>query len=488
MQHLSAIDAAFLQLETAQTPTHLASLHLLKLPAHYKGNFPEAFTRHIARRLHLAPMLTRKLVTMPLDLASPVWVHDDDIDIDYHVRRISLPSPGTREQLMATVGRLHSIIMDRSRPLWEIVLIEGLQGGGYAMVLKVHHAGLDGQSGQRLVEALFDTTPEPRALAPAPLQSRAAPDSNSALFAASLGNAAKQTLRLLRNLPATIRMVSGMFPKTRRPADKHQGHKAQTRGFSLGPPRLAFNTTVSNQRLFAACSMPIADMKAVAHATGCTLNDLIMAVSASALRRYLLRHGSLPERPLVGAMPISVRAPGDTEMSNRVSGARCDLHTDIEDPLERLAAICASTADIKRNLEATRKGMPTDFPTLGVPWLLPLVVALQGKLRLADVMPPFANLIISNVATSPVPLYIAGAQVMTYWPMLILMHGLGLGLATHSYAGSMEWGVVGCRHAVPDVDDFTRDLLASFAELQAAVAASAARKAKRPARSQRTKA
>ena len=166
MQHLTAIDAAFLQMETAQTPMHLASVHMLGLPKGYKGDFPEEFKRHILSRLHLAPMLTRKLVTMPLDLANPVWVHDDAIDIDYHVRRLSLPSPGTHAQLMGVVGRLHSIIMDRSRPLWEIALIEGVQGSGYAMYLKLHHAGLDGMAGQRLVEALYDVTPTPRVVAP----------------------------------------------------------------------------------------------------------------------------------------------------------------------------------------------------------------------------------------------------------------------------------------------------------------------------------
>ena len=473
MQHLTAIDAGFLQMETSQTPMHLASVHMLQLPDGFQGDFPEVFKRHIQSRLHLATMLTRKLVSMPLDLANPVWVHDDAIDIDYHVRRLSLPSPGTREQLMAVVGRLHSIIMDRSRPLWEIALIEGVLGGGYAMYLKLHHAGLDGLAGQRLVEALFDVTPTPRVVAPPKGKSRVAATDTRSLFIASLGNAATQTMRLVRNLPGTTRMVLGMV-QGMRAATGEQNPPSKKRWFSFGPPRVSFNTTVTNQRLFAGCSMPIADMKLITKACGCTLNDVVMAVSAGALRRYLLRKGDLPDRSLLAMMPVSIRAPGDMEMSNRVSAARCDLHTDIEDPIARLQAVCGSTADIERNLENTRKGMPTDFPSIGVPWLLPTIVALIGKLHLADRLPPIANVVVSNVALSPVPLYIAGAQVMSYWPMLILMHGMGLGLATHSYAGSMEWGVIGCRQSTPDVDDLADDLMASFAELRDAAVASTA--------------
>ena len=480
MQHLTAIDAAFLQMETAQTPMHLASVHMLGLPKGYKGDFPEEFKRHILSRLHLAPMLTRKLVTMPLDLANPVWVHDDAIDIDYHVRRLSLPSPGTHAQLMGVVGRLHSIIMDRSRPLWEIALIEGVQGSGYAMYLKLHHAGLDGMAGQRLVEALYDVTPTPRVVAPPKGTSQKTSASNRSLFLASLGNAATQTLRLVRNLPGTTRMVLGMLQGMR--AASGEGNPApKKRRWALGPPRVGFNTTITNQRLFAGCSMPLADMKRITKAHGCTLNDVVLAVAAGALRRYLLRRGDLPDRSLLAMMPISIRAPDDIEMSNRVSAARCDLHTDIEDPIKRLQAICRSTADIKRNLENTRKGMPTDFPSIGVPWLLPPLVALVGKLHLADRLPPIANVVVSNLPLSPVPLYVAGARLMSYWPMLILMHGMGLGLATHSYAGSMEWGVIGCRQSTPDVDDVADDLMAVFAELLATVDAE---EAARPALAQ----
>lgn len=473
MEHLTAIDAAFLQLETAETPMHLASVHMLKLPPGYQGNFPDEFRRHIQSRLHLAPMLTRKLVSMPLDLANPVWVHDDDVDIGYHVRSLSLASPGTHAQLMAMVGRLHSTIMDRTRPLWEISLIEGVQDADYAMYLKLHHAGLDGLAGQRLVQALYDVTPVPRTVDPPMGRVRERSTSTGALFVASLANAATQAARVFQSLPDTIKMVVGMV-QGMRTATGEQNPKPERRRFSIGPPRVHFNTTVTNQRLFAGCSTSIDEMKVITQARGCTLNDVVMAVSAGALRRYLLRHNDLPEEPLSAFMPVSVRQAGDVDMSNRVTAARCDLHTDIADPIERLTAICGSTADIKSNLENTRKGMPTDFPSIGVPWLLPLVIALVGKLHLADRLPPIANVVVSNVPLSPKPLYVAGAQLTSYWPVLILMHGMGLGIATHSYAGSMEWGVVGCRQSLPDVADLADDVLASFAELLEAVKAQAA--------------
>lgn len=469
------MDAAFLQMETAETPMHLGSVHMLELPPDYEGDFPEELMRHVESRLHLAPMLTRKLVTMPFDLANPVWVHDDDVEVDYHVRRVRLPAPGSQEQLFAVVGRLHSIVMDRTRPLWEMVLIEGVNGDGYALYLKVHHAGLDGMSGQVMVQALYDVTAVPRKVGPPPRRRAAAATGGAELFAASLAHAAQQSIRLMTNMPESLRMMGTLAEQARDLARPEGGVKGLGKGLGdMGPPRLSFNTTISNQRLYAAYSAPLADMKAVAKACGVTLNDMVLAMASGALRRYLQRHGELPSRSLVGLMPMSLREADDKEMTNRVTMAACDLHTQIEDPLERLKAISASTAVIKRNLADTRKGIPSDVPSIGMPWLVSGMSSLAGKLRLADLMPPMGNVVISNVPTSPVSLYLAGARLATYWPILILTHGQGLGLAVQSYAGAMEWGVLGCRRAMADTADLVDDLAASLDELkEAALSATA---------------
>lgn len=474
MHNLSALDAAFLQMETAETPMHLASVHLLQLPEGYQGDFPREFMEHVAGRVHLAPMLNRKLAPMPFDLANPVWVHDDDVEISYHVRRLSLPAPGSMEQLLALCGRLHSIVMDRTRPLWELVLIEGLHGSDYALFIKVHHAGIDGMSGRVMVEALFDTTPEPRKVPPPPLRPRAAPAGSAELFAASARHAVAQsihTVRTFANLPQLykagtqlVETLRGLIASDHKPED---GGARRPR--AIGAPRLPFNTSVTNQRLFGVASIPMSDLRAVAKAGAATINDMVLAVASGALRRYLKRRGELPERSLTALMPMSLREPDDVDMTNRVTVAPCDLHTDIADPLERLRAISSSTSVIKERLAQNRALLITDIPSFGVPWLVSGIVSLAGKLKLADLVPVMGNIVISNVPTSPVPLYIARARVLSYWPMLILTHGQGLAMSVHSYAGSMEWGVVGCRRAVPDAPDIAGDLLASFEELKQSV-------------------
>lgn len=494
MQNLSALDAAFLQLETAETPMHLSSVHLLQLPEGYQGDFPREFMRHVASRVHLAPMLNRKLAQMPFDLANPVWIHDDDLDIGYHVRRHNLPAPGSMEQLLALCGRLHSNVMDRTRPLWELVLIEGLNDGDYAMFIKVHHSGIDGLSGRVMVEALFDATPEPRKVPPPPLRPRAAPAGSAELVAAGLRHAAVQSMQTVRTFgnlsqlyKAGTQLVEALRGFVSSEGKTEDGGAGKSRGF--GAPRLPFNTSVSNQRLVGVASIPMSDCKAVAKAGGATINDLVLAVASGALRRYLKRRGELPERSLVALMPMSLREADDTDMTNRVTMAPCNLHTDIAEPRERLRAISSSTRVIKERLAQNRALLITDIPSFGVPWLVSAMVSLAGKLKLADLAPVIGNIVISNVPTSPVPLYIAGARVLSYWPMLILTHGQGLAMSVHTYAGSMEWGVVGCRRAVPDAPAIAGDLLASFEALkQSVLSAPAEAAAAAPARTRKPRA
>ena len=176
MNHLSGMDASFLHLETPETPMHVGGMHTLELPAGYKGDFYEDFKQHIANRLHISDVFTRKLALMPFELSNPVWVEDDEVDIDYHIRRVTLPKPGTHKQLEQYVARLHSSLLDRSRPLWEFFVIDGLEKGRVALYTKVHHAGIDGQAGVALATAIMDVTPEPRAVRP-PRQQRRTPRS-----------------------------------------------------------------------------------------------------------------------------------------------------------------------------------------------------------------------------------------------------------------------------------------------------------------------
>ena len=213
MKSLSAIDGAFLFLETPQTPMHVASLHLFDLPARYRRDFHDAIKRLMARRLHQAPIFRRRLAPMPLQFAGPVWIHDDDVDLDYHVQHLTLPPPGTLAQLEECAGRLHSELMDRSRPLWRLYVIDGLQSGQVGYYFKVHHAALDGQAGVLLAGALFDLTPRPRAVRRPRRDGadRAEHPGTAALAAAALRHDAGQYVKLLRHLPDVVRTLAGMF-------------------------------------------------------------------------------------------------------------------------------------------------------------------------------------------------------------------------------------------------------------------------------------
>ena len=258
MEHLSSLDASFVHLETPETPMHVASLLLLELPDGYKGNFYEEVKKLIANRLHLARVMHRKLAPMPFELGDPVWIEDDDIDIDYHVRHVLLPQPGTMEQLDTLVARLHSSALDRSRPLWEIYVIEGLQNGQIGYYNKIHHSGIDGKAGTELANVLYDTTPEPRVFEPpARRQTGSYQLGITEMFEAGLRNAATQYAKLAQMWPKAAEVMNDLAGAATRLADRSQGGAQNVRP----TPRTLFNVGITNQRSFAGMQIPLADMK-----------------------------------------------------------------------------------------------------------------------------------------------------------------------------------------------------------------------------------
>jgi diacylglycerol O-acyltransferase len=461
MKPLSGLDGAFLHLETPATPMHVASLHLFDLPPRYKGDFYAAIKRQMRQRLHLAPVFTRRLANMPLQFANPAWVTDDRVDLDWHVQRVALPRPGTQAQLEDAAARLHSELLDRTRPLWRLYVFDGLQSGQAAYYIKVHHAVLDGQAGVLLAQALFDITPRPRAVPAAGKRAPAEHPGRAELAAAALKHDAGQFIKLARHLPDVVRTLAGMF----RPAPgAAKGRLGQN--FSFGP-KTPINVAIRGERSFAALSLPLDALKAIAAAHDAKLNDVVLALASGALRRYLARHGGIPKKPLIAAMPISLRAPGDTEYTTQATMSLVNLNTHIADPVKRLRAISAAAGAVKDLAKRARGVLPTDFPSIAVPWLLHGLASLYGRSRLADAIPPIANVIISNVPGPQVPLYAAGAQMATYWPLSIPEHGVGLNITVMSYAGAMGFGLTAARNAVPDARELAKALQAAFDELVA---------------------
>jgi diacylglycerol O-acyltransferase len=470
MIHLSGMDASFLHLETPEMPMHVGSLQIADLPEGYAGDYYEDVKRWMATRMHLASVFQRKLALMPFDLANPVWVDDEDVDLDYHVRHVILPRPGTLEQLEKYVARLHSSLLDRSRPLWEIYVIEGLNTGQVAIYNKMHHAAIDGQAGVAIAKALLSGSATPPPTKPP----RQRPRTNryqlgvAELAGAAVSNAITQYVKLFKSLPAMGRALRAVVYPVSDVDGKR--HLSLPEGFQLGP-KTPLNVAITNQRAFAARSISLGEVKAMAKRSGASLNDIVMAICAGALKRYLADYDCMPTKPLIAGVPVSLREAGNTDPNNQVSMMMVSLATHLADPIERLMAINAS-ANVGKKLQLSVKGaMPTDFPSLGVPWIMTGLVSLYGRSRLANQLPPVANVAISNVPGPQFPLYFAGAKLAGFFPVSIPGHGIALNITVQSYNGSLEVGLTACRRAVPDVADLADYIVEEHHKLRALIEA-----------------
>jgi diacylglycerol O-acyltransferase len=460
MKHLSGLDATFLHLETPEMPMHVGSLNVLDLPKGYQGDFYEDAKQFMASRIHLADVFTRKLALMPFDMTNPVWVADDDIDLDYHVRHITLPRPGTNRQLQQYVARLHSTLLDRSRPMWEFFIIDGLKSGQVALYTKVHHAGIDGQAGVALGKAIFDLEPTGRVVKPPRARARSSGYQlgMAELATAALRNTAQQYVKLFKMAPAIARALGGLAKPDEKAAEKDAA--TAPKKFNLFAPRTSLNVSITNQRTFAGRTISLAETKHIAKHFGVSLNDVVMATVAGALRHYLADNNELPAKPLVAGVPVSLREAGDDTANNQASMILVSLATDITDPVQRLKAINASSNSSKSTMNRFKAVILDDFPTFAAPWLVSGIASMVGRSGLVNLLPPAANVAISNVAGAPFPMYFAGALVTSYYPVSIASHGTALNVTVQSYNGRMDYGLIACRRAVPDITEIGDYMLA----------------------------
>ncbi|MDP2132435.1 MAG: wax ester/triacylglycerol synthase family O-acyltransferase, partial [Sulfuritalea sp.] len=465
LEILSGIDGAFLNLETAATPMHVGSLHLFEAPPGFRGSFYLTVRRMMASRM--VPVLRRRLAALPLQLANPVWLQGE-VDLDYHIRRVRVPAPGSWAQLEAVVAGLHAELLDRARPLWMLYVFDGLDGGARAYYFKIHHAMLDGQAGVALASALFDVAPQAASLRRRPRVVAAEPPGILALAAATLRHDAAQYASLVRQLPGAVRtlaaIVGNSVASSVANAAGNAAGKAGARSSSGGAapslaelrrslsfgPRTPLNVAITAERGFATAAVPRAELKAIAVANAATVNDVVLALCSGALRRYLRRHGSIPRKPLIASMPISLREQGNTEMRTQATLSLVNLATNIADPRRRLQAIRDSAGATKAVARQAKSLIPTDFPLLGVPWIIGALASLYGRRRVVDTLPVIANVLISNVPGPPVPLYVGGFRMSGYWPLSIVEHGVGLNITLMDYAGTLFLGFVVARTAVPD--------------------------------------
>lgn len=460
-QQLSGIDASFLYLETPETPMHVAGLTYFQLPEGFEGSFYQHFRRFFEGRLHTIPIFAKRLAPSLYDLDHPGWVDADDLDLDYHLRETTLPAPGTEAQLEEVIGRLHANTLDRSRPLWQFYVISGLENGQGVLYSKVHHAAIDGGAGMAINKALYDVTPTPREVAPPPPRPAAAKPAPSSPTAVDplkgisdiMGNMMRQQVRMWQAAPDIVNAMTNAFlakpGETPKALTTLQSLVSQLP--TLNAPRTPFNATITRERSYAARTISLSDAKAIGKASGAKLNDVVMAICAGALRRYLQEKSQLPDKPLIAGVPISLREPGDTRQNNQVSGMLCQIATDIADPAERLRAIVKSSSESKQIAGTFRDAVPQDFAFVGAPILLQLVMLVYGRSGLADRLPMPMNVTISNVPGPPMPLYCAGARVTALHPVSIPAHGAALNITVQSYMDALNFGLTADRRAVPDV-------------------------------------
>ncbi|HEV7886082.1 MAG TPA: wax ester/triacylglycerol synthase family O-acyltransferase [Acidimicrobiales bacterium] len=464
MQRLTGLDATFLYLETPNIHMHVASTCVFD-PSTVPGGYSfERMRALVEERLPLLPPFRRRLVEVPFQIHHPLWIEDPDFDLDYHVRRAALPAPGGDQELAEFAAEVHGRPLDRRRPLWEMYVVEGLENGMIATVTKTHHAAIDGVSGAELTVNLLDLQAEP---APVPEEKRKEwkadrepTDVELVLYAAR--SLARQPLLALKSARRTLEMAWGLRQRNRRP-----GVNPPPAPFSA--PRTSLNTSITPHRRFAYTSVALDEVKQVKNALGGTVNDVVLALCAGALKQYLADEGEAPDKPLVGMVPVSVRTEDQKgAMGNRVSSMLVSLATDIDDPVERLHAISAGTVHAKDQEKAIGAEFLTDWTEFAAPAVAARAARLYSSMRLADRHNPFFNVTISNVPGPGFPLYSAGARMVAMYPMGPIADGGGLNITVMSYMGQMFFGLVACRETVPKVWNIAHYLNDALEELKKA--------------------
>lgn len=478
VRQLSGLDATFLHIETPQMPMHVGAVHLLELPAGFKGRFVKELRKHMAARLPAAPALRRRLWWMPLNLANPAWV-DAEPDMERHVVEIKLDKEAARGRdalslMEEQVGRLHPVLLDRNLPLWKFHVVEGLpptvnglkQVGIYS---QLHHAAVDGQAAVALANVLLDVTPQPRELEIRPSKRTKTFKLNmTEALRGALAREAQQVARIVRELPNTVNTLAGAAKLIvgRSSLGAKEGAQASPSNITLAPATV-LNASVTDGRAFAALSLPLSELKWLARAHGATLNDIVLMLCSTALRRHLGKRHLLPRKSLVAAVPITLREAGDTRSDNQASMSLISLGTHLSDTGKRLQHIIAASQAMKAVMGSVKSILPTDFPSLGVPWLMEAAANLYGKAKVAERIPQVANVVISNVPGPQVPLYMAGARMLTNYPTSIVVHGIALNITVQSFDRSMDFGLMADAKALPDVKELAAALAVALDDVRA---------------------
>ena len=434
MQQLAAMDASFLYFETASMPQHV--LGVMVLDAKGSAFTPEGFRKVLEDRLHLLPAFTRTLAEVPLHLDHPYWVHEHDVVIDEHLFFATCPAPGDLRALGDLVGEIGSQVLDRSRPLWEIHVVDGLEGGQVALVAKLHHATLYGAAGADMMANLLDLEPTVGTVDAAPEEPvEPHPSTMSLLVKAGVHGVRR---------PAVA--VQGVLGGLKRITSLPGAALTATRT----PPRSLINGQLTPARQAAFTTLDLEQLKTAKNAYGVKLNDVVLAAVADALRGYLLARGELPKKPLVATVPMNLGA-GQAAGTNTIANLLVPLPVLTDDPVDRLHQIALASKDQKDASETLGPEALSTMIGLVPPLLLKGGASVFDRLRLQKMLPPLLSLVVSNMQGPPIPLYCAGAQVTAVYPMGPLIPSSGINITVLSNMGKLDVGVLCCPDLVPDV-------------------------------------
>ena len=461
MQRLSGLDASFLYLETSDQPMHVCSIMELDTSTMPGGYTFDRLRDALSLRIKAMPEFREKLANSPLNLDHPVWVDDNDFEIDRHLHRIGLPPPGGRAELSEICGHIASLPLDRRRPLWEMWVIEGVAGtdchrdGRLAVMTKVHHAGVDGVTGANLMSKVCTT--EADAPAPDPVDGVGG-GSGWQIAAGGLVRFATRPLHLANVMPDTMSSVVGTLLRAR---------EGLTMARPFAAPRTVFNARISGRRNIAYAELDLEDIKTVKNHFGVKVNDVVMALVSGVLRQYLAERNALPDSSLVATVPVSVHGKSDRPGRNQVSGMFSTLETQIADPVERLEAIAAANSVAKQHSSAIGATLLQDWTQFAAPAVFGIAMRVYARTRFTESL-PVHNLVVSNVPGPQVPLYMLGCEVKAMYPLGPIFHGSGLNITVMSLNGNLDVGLIACPELLPDLWAMADDFAVGMEELLAA--------------------
>jgi diacylglycerol O-acyltransferase / wax synthase len=466
MQQLTGIDASFLYLESSKSPMHIGGVYLFAPPAKGEMTFKD-LRNYIESRLHTAKPFRQRIVESPLNLGHPYWIEDPHFNLDQHLFHTALPKPGGRKELRAAAAQAFSRTLDRSRPLWDLTFVEGLDGftdlpkGSFALISKIHHAAIDGASGAEMMGSLFSLNPDPDLNTPfKPWQPERIPSSFE-LLGKNIWNTFGTPIQFGKFVLDSVGNVAKV------------AYEAYEKAVTPPPlpftaPATPFNTTITGSRVFGGVEFELAQIKAMKNVLpNTTINDVILAVCSGAFRKYLLIHEKLPQKSLIAMAPISVRSDDQKQaMGNQVSAMLVSLATVEPDPIRRLQLINESSRNSKTYSKAVGASQLMNF----IPSTLAALGArLYTTMKMSEMHTPYFNLVITNVPGPPMPLYMNGAKLLHHYGTAPVLDGLGLLMVVFSYAGHISVSATSTPEIIPDMEVFLQCFLDSRDELHQAL-------------------